>query len=51
MELGDPVRLLVDGRDVVQVVSGYTLPLDLSGNMGVDLRSVIVGTVDEGGAL
>jgi hypothetical protein len=51
LELGDPVRLLIDGRDVVQVVSGFTLPLDLSGNMSVDLRSVIVGTVDEGGAL
>lgn len=51
LELGDPVRLLIDGRDVVQVVSSFTLPLDLSGNMRVDLRSVIVGTVDEGGAL
>lgn len=51
LELGDPVRLLIDGRDVVQVVASYTLPLDLSGNMSVDLRSIIVGSVDEGGAL
>lgn len=51
IELGDPVRLLIDGRDVVQVVSGYTLPLDLSGGMSVDLRSIIIGTVDEGGGL
>lgn len=51
LELGDPVRLLIDGRDVTQVVAGFTLPLDLSGNMRVSVRSVVVGTVDEGGAL
>lgn len=51
LELGDPVRLLIDGRDVVQVVSGFSLPLDLSGNMSVAVRSVVVGTVDEGGVL
>jgi len=51
LELGDPVRVLVNGRDVVQVVSALVLPLDLSGNMQVALRSIIVGTVDEGGAL
>jgi hypothetical protein len=51
LELGDPVRLLIDGRNVVQVVSGFSLPLDLSGNMSVSVRSVVVGTVDEGGAV
>jgi len=51
LELGDPVRLLIDGRDVVQVVAGFTLPLDLSGNMSVAVRSMVVGTVDEGGGL
>lgn len=51
LELGDPVRLLIDGRDVTQVVAGFTLPLDLSGNMRVSVRSMVVGTVDEGGGL
>lgn len=51
IELGDPMRLLVGGADVVQVVSGFVLPLDLSAGMQVAFRSIIVGTVDEGGAL
>lgn len=51
IELGDPVRLSVGGRDVVQVVSSFTLPLDLSGGMQVQMRSLVVGTVDETGGL
>lgn len=45
LELGDVVRLDVDGRDVTQVVSALTLPLDLSGNMPLSTRSLVVGGV------
>lgn len=45
LELGDAVRLLVDDSDVIQVVTGFTLPLDLSGNMIVSTRSLVVGGV------
>ncbi len=44
-ELGDVMRVLVDGRDVIQVVTGITLPLDLSGNMVISSRSQIIGGV------
>jgi hypothetical protein len=43
LELGDVMRLLVDDRDVIQVVTGFSLPLDLSGNMTVSTRSLVVG--------
>ena len=43
LELGDVLRLLVDGVDVTQVVTGFSLPLDLSGNMSVSTRSLVVG--------
>lgn len=45
LELGDAARFLVDGRNVIQVVTGITLPLDLSGNMVISSRSQIVGGV------
>lgn len=43
LELGDTGRVLVDGRDVQQVVTGFMLPLGLSGGMSVSTRSVVVG--------
>ena len=43
LELGDILRILVDGQDSIQVVTGFTLPLDLSGNMTVSTRSLVVG--------
>lgn len=43
LELGDVCRVLVDGRDAVQVVTAFDLPLDLSGNMRVSTRSLVVG--------
>lgn len=42
MELGDVVTLNVGGRNVVQVVESFVLPLDLSGSMTVSARSLIV---------
>lgn len=43
LELGDVLRLLVDDVDVTQVVTAFTIPLDLSGNMNVSTRSLVVG--------
>lgn len=45
LELGDALLLQLDGGEHVQVVSGFTLPLDLSGNMTVSTRSLVVGGV------
>lgn len=43
LELGDVLRVRVDGVDVIQVVTGFSLPLDLSGMMSVSTRSLVVG--------
>lgn len=43
LELGDVVRLLVGGRDVIQVVTDIGLPADLNANMTVSTRSLVVG--------
>jgi len=45
LELGDVSRVLVDGRDTVQVVNAFELPLGPSGNMRVSTRSLVVGSV------
>lgn len=42
LELGDVVRLLVGGRDVIQVVSDIGFPLE-NGSMTVSTRSLVVG--------
>lgn len=41
VELGDVQRLLVRGRDVIQVVSGFSIPLGL-GDMAVETRSQVL---------
>lgn len=47
MELGDIVRLNVRGRkDIIQVVSGFTMPLVGSDLMRVTGRSQIIGLLD-----
>lgn len=47
LELGDTVSLDVHGRsDIIQVVSGFSMPLDLSGPMRVRARSQVVGTLE-----
>lgn len=46
LELGDVLLLEIDGRETTtQVVTGFTLPLDLSGSMAVSTRSLVVGGV------
>jgi|SRR5687768_1520432 len=47
LELGDTVMLNVRGRsDIIQVVAGFHLPLDLSGPMRVQGRSRIAGALE-----
>lgn len=47
LELGDTVSLNVAGRsDIIQVVSSYTMPLDLSGPMRVQGRSLVLGPLE-----
>lgn len=45
LELGDLARVMVNGRDVLQVVTGFSLPLGLGGNMAVSTRSLVIGGV------
>lgn len=42
LELGDVLTLQVDDADVVQVVSGFQMPLGLEGDMTVSTRSLVV---------
>lgn len=45
LELGEIIGLDVDGREVIQVVRAFTLPLDLSGDMTLSTRSLVIGGV------
>lgn len=45
LELGDVVQLLVNGRDVTQVVTDIGLPLGVDASMTVSTRSLVVGGV------
>lgn len=48
LELGDTVSLNVYGKsDIIQVVSGFRMPLDLSGPMQVQARAQVVGSIPE----
>lgn len=50
LELGDVATLSVNGQpDVIQVVEGFTIPLDLSGPMTVSGRSLIVPALSQSG--
>lgn len=42
MELGDVLILQLDDREVIQVVSGLTMPLDLTGEMIMSTRSLVL---------
>lgn len=46
LELGDTLRLQVNSRDVIQVVTGFSLPLGLSSDMTISTRSLVVGGVE-----
>jgi len=43
LELGDAFTLLYKGYSVVQVVAGLTMPLETTGNMTIDGRSLVPG--------
>jgi hypothetical protein len=45
LELGDVLTLQINGREVVQVVSSLSMPLDLSGEMLVSTRSLVLSKV------
>jgi len=50
VELGDVITLDVDGQiGLIQVVEGFTIPLDLTGPMTVSGRSLIVPALSEPG--
>lgn len=50
IELGDVVTLNINGlQDIVQVVEGFSIPLDLSGPMAVSGRSLIVPALSQPG--
>lgn len=46
LELGDVIAVQANGRDVRQVVSSFTLPLDLSGSMVIQTRSQIINKLE-----
>lgn len=43
LELGDVLRVQVNGRDVIQVVTGFALPIGLAGDMTISTRSLVIG--------
>lgn len=43
LELGDTVTLEVNDREVIQVVTGLSLPLGLAGDMTISTRSLVIG--------
>lgn len=43
LELGETGRVLVDGRNTIQVVTNFSLPLGVSGSMTTSTRSVVIG--------
>lgn len=45
LELGDVMGLDVDNRTPVQVLTAFTLPIDLSGDMTLSTRSLVIGGV------
>lgn len=45
LELGDLGRVLVNGRDTLQVVTGFSMPLGPGGNMTLSTRSLVIGGV------
>lgn len=46
LELGDVLQVDVDVASVRQVVTGFTLPLDLSQNMTISTRSLIINQLE-----
>lgn len=48
MELGDVLLLRIRGQNIIQVVSGLTMPLDLRSDMMVSTRSLVVNRLEAG---
>ena len=47
IELGDPLGLYWRSRFKIQIVAGYTLPLEASGSMAIDGRDLVDSGVDD----
>lgn len=47
IELGDPLRLLYRGADVLQLVASYTLPMEAGGTMTIEGRDLVSTEVPE----
>lgn len=47
MELGDPLDVTADGERTLQVVAGFTMPLEPTANMTIDGRGVAVGLTED----
>lgn len=46
LELGDIVTLIIEGRQVTQVVSGLSMPLAMDNDMFVSTRSLVLNTLE-----
>lgn len=46
LELGDIVTLIIEGREVTQVVSGLSMPLAMDNDMFVSTRSLVLNTLE-----
>lgn len=46
LELGDALTLDIEGREVLQVVSALSVPLDVDGDMFISTRSMVVNELE-----
>lgn len=46
LELGDVVTLVIDGREVTQVVSALSMPMGVDGDMFLSTRSLVTNTLE-----
>lgn len=46
LELGDIITLIIEGREVTQVVSGLSMPLAMDNDMFVSTRSLVSNTLE-----
>lgn len=46
LELGDIINLVIEGREVTQVVSGLSMPLGMDNDMFVSTRSLVSNTLE-----
>jgi hypothetical protein len=48
LELGDPIALFWRGHFKIQLISGFTIPLEANGSMAIDGRDLVDAGVDSG---